>query len=120
MGDFNVNYNGKSNNMFKTIVRMSGFKQLIKKCTRIMETSTIIDLILSNAPYNTLAVDVVAASISDHDMVACIRKVNHQWYYPRLVKCLDYKNYDHNELCADMNNIDWQPLYEMTDVNKAV
>ena len=74
-------------------------------------SSTTIDLILSNAAQNISAVDVVATSLSDHDMVACIRKINHQRNNPRMIKCRDYKNYDHNELCADMINIDWQPLY---------
>ena len=116
MGDFNVNYNDTSSNtMFKTIVKLFGFKQLMKKCTRLTETSsTTIDLILSNAAQNISAVDVV------HDMVACIRKINHQRYNPRMIKCRDYKNYDHNELCADMINTDWQPLYEILDVNKAL
>ena len=53
-------------------------------------------------------------------MVACIRTINHQRYNPRMIKYRDYKNYDHNELCADMINIDWQPLYEILDVNKAL
>jgi exonuclease III len=89
MGDFNVNYNDTSSNtMFKTIVKLFGFKQLIKKCTRLTETSsTTIDLILSNAAQNISAVDVVATSLSDHDMVACIRMINHQRYNPRMIKC---------------------------------
>jgi hypothetical protein len=74
----------------------------------------------SNAAQNIPAVDVVATSLSDHDMVACIRTINHQRYNPRMIKYRDYKNYDHNELCADMINIDWQPLYEILDVNKAL
>ena len=98
LGDFNVNYNDTSSNTtFKTIVKLFGFKQLVKKCTRLTETSsTTIDLILSNAAQNISAVDVVATSLGDHDMVACIRKINHQRYNPRTIKCRDYKNYDHN------------------------
>ena len=101
--------------MFKSIVKSFGFKQLIKKCTRITETSsTTIDLILSNVTQNIPVADVIATSLSDHDMVACIRNINHQSYKPKMIKCRDYEN------CKDMNNIDWQPLYEIPDVNKAL
>ena len=99
---------------------MFGFKQLIKKCTRITETSsTTIGLILSNAAKNIPVADVIATSLSDHDMVACIKKINHQRYKPKTIKCRDYKNYDPTRLCEDMSNIDWQPLYEIPDVNTA-
>ena len=62
--------------MFKSIVKLFGFKQLVKKCTRITETSsTTIDLILSNAARSMPVADVIATSLSDHDMVACIRRL---------------------------------------------
>ena len=58
--------------MFKSIVKLFGFKQLVKKFTRIAETSsTTIDLILSNAARSM----PVATSLSNHDMVACIRRL---------------------------------------------
>ena len=80
--------------MFKLIVKLFGFKQLIKKCTRITETSsTTIDLILSIAVKNIPVADVIATSLSDRDMVACIRKINLQCYKPKTIKCQEYKNF---------------------------
>ena len=73
-----------------------------------------------HAAQNIPVADVIATSLSDHDMVACIRNINHQSYKPKMIKCRDYKNYDLTRLCKDMNNIDWQPLYEIPDVNKAL
>ena len=52
LGDFNVNYlKGNENKDFKALFRLYGFTQLIKEATRIFkDTSTLIDIILSNNP----------------------------------------------------------------------
>ena len=59
-------------------------------------------------------------SLSDHDMVACIRKINHLKYPIRSIKCRNYAKYIHQNMCSDINEIGWQPLYQATDVNIAV
>ena len=89
LGDFNVNYkNLHENTEFKTTLTLNGFKQLIKKPTRITQTSsTLIDLILTNRPLTISKTDVIALSLSDHDMIACIRKVNFQKFAPKTIKC---------------------------------
>ena len=78
MDDVNVNYIDMSlNAMSKTIAKLCGFKQLVKEYTRITGTSsTTSDSILPNAAHNIVDFDV-ATSFSDHDMVVCIREVNH-------------------------------------------
>ena len=50
LGDFNVNYkNLHENTEFKTILTQNGLKQLIKKLTRLTQTSsTLIDLIITD------------------------------------------------------------------------
>ena len=98
--NFPFNYDDMSSNkMFKSIVKLFGFKQLVWKSTRITEASSkLFDLIFINAPQNIRAVQVVSNSLSDHEMVTCVRKINHQVYKPRSIKCIDYKNYDPNKL----------------------
>jgi exonuclease III len=73
LGDFNVNYLKKNEHMvFKDLFRRYGFQQIIKKATRTTyESSTLIDLIMTNHPGVISKHCVYPASISDHDMVGC-------------------------------------------------
>lgn len=51
--------------------------QLIKKTTRTTkDCSTLIDLFATNMPSNIIGVKVVASSMSDHDMLVAVRKIN--------------------------------------------
>ena len=92
LGDFNVNYLKKNEHMvFKDLFRRYGFQQIIKKATRTTyESSTLIDLIMTNHPGVISKHCVYPASISDHDMVGCVRKLNHIRYSPRTVFSRSY------------------------------
>lgn len=122
LGDFNVNYrNCHENTEFKSTFAQNSYKQMIKKPTRTTETSsTLIDLIFTNRPSTLSKVDVIATSLSDHDMVACARKLNSQKYQPRTIKCRNYVNYEPNNLNEDISKIDWQPVYHSTNVSTAL
>ena len=123
MGDFNINYNdSKSQKDFKNVMKLNGFEQLVTSATRITkESSTLIDLIFSNRTSSLPSVSVVSTSLSDHDLVACTRKINTQKYLPRTIKCRNYAKYDTKLLADDVRNIDWQPIYDNnSDVNTAV
>ena len=123
MDDFNVNYKDKSTKgEFKSIFRLQGYKQVIKSPTRITkDSSSLIDLIFSNKPSNLSSTAVVSASLSDHDLIGCIRKINCHKHSSRTIKCRDYRNYDSYKLVNDAYNIDWNPIYNNNfDVNAAV
>lgn len=107
MGDFNIDYNKKGvDGEFKSIIALNGLKQLVKSATRITrESSTLIDLILSNRPRFLPHVNVVSTSLSDHDMICCIRKINAQKYPYRTIKCRNYANYNPTNLVNDVKNI---------------
>ena len=74
--DSNCDYaNSESHRDVKSCLSMNGFKQLIKKPTRIAEnTSTIIDVLLTNSPENVVRTDVITTNFSDHEMIGAIRK----------------------------------------------
>lgn len=36
------------------------------------------------------------------------------------IKCRNLTNSDPEKMCKDINDIDWQPVYQATDVNNAV
>ena len=122
LGDFNVNYKKRWENIeFKTTITQNGFKQLIKKPTRITQTSsTLIDLIITNKPSTISKSDVIATSLSDHDMVACVRKLNPQKFESRTIKCRNYANYNPTNLNDEILTIDWQPVYQETCVSVAL
>lgn len=119
LGDMNVNFLDKSNNKeFKTIVSRNGFQQLIKSPTRVTNTSsTLIDIILSNKEKNIVKTLTSAQSLSDHDTICCVRKINHNRVSYRTITCRNFRNYDPNALNEDISSTNFSPMYKMSDVN---
>ena len=123
IGDFNVDYQNKSSSpAFKEIMTLNGFKQIITTATRITkDSSTLIDHIFVNKPSLFPSTDVVATSLSDHDLVFCRRKINSAKFPHRIIKCRNYSRYNPVDLKNDVRNVDWTPVHENTNnVNAAV
>ncbi len=120
--DFNADYlKPNDNKEIKGIFQLFGFKQLIKTATRITkESSTLIDLIATNNPQSISKSNVFATSISDHDMVGCIRKINHFKYSPKVITRRNYATYNVNNMNNDFEAVDWEPVYNTNDVNVAL
>ena len=78
MGDLNVNYNENSDNTeIKRIIKQYGFKQVIKKPTRVTKnSSTLIDIMATTHEKNVLKHITCGNSLSDHDLVGLIIKNN--------------------------------------------
>ena len=116
----NVNFNGNGNKEFKSMIQKNGFQQLIKMSTRITNTSsTLIDIILSNNTKNIATSFTSAQSLSDHDTICCVRKLNSHRFNPRTITCRNFRAYDPNALKQDLLSTDLSPLYNMKDVNQA-
>ena len=96
MGDTIINYLDKNNhNDIKDIFMLNDYKQLVTKATRIIENSkTLIDTIFTNKPENISKTYTIQNSLSDHDMVGCVRKLNHLKYESKILHCRNYKAYD--------------------------
>ena len=75
-GDIICDYaNPESHHDIKSCLSMNGFKQLIKKPTSVTEnTSTIIDVLLTNSPENAVRTDVITTNFSNYKMIGAIRK----------------------------------------------
>ena len=83
---------------------------MIKKATRITrESSTLIDLIATNNP----------STISKYG-VGCTRKLHHVKYSPKVIICRNYSAYDPNAMNEDFKNVNWQPIYDTSNVNVAL
>ena len=97
---------------------MYGFKQLIKKATRLTDRNeSLIDIIATNNSQNISKAETISLSFSDHEMVGCTRKLNHKTYEQKTIYCRDYKIYDHIKINDDQRVINWHQLYELDNVN---
>ena len=119
VGDVNVNYLKQNDNVvFKNIMRLYGFYQLVKEATRICETtSTLIDIIATNNPISIQSTMVIPTSFSDHDLICCVRKLNHMKFKPREITCRDYSKYDPKAMNDEISSSDWCDIYSTDNVN---
>ena len=59
------------------------FINWLKKPQEICETtSTLIDIIATNKPISIQSTMVMPTSFSDHDLICCVRKLNHMKFKP--------------------------------------
>ena len=116
-GDFNINYSKRNDHPgLKQTISTNGFKQIIKAPTRITnESATLIDLILTTHPLNISTHKVIPTSLSDHDMVGCIRKLHNCKIKPKRIKCRNYVNYDLNLIRVELRNVNWNHVFKFTN-----
>ena len=123
-GDFNCDFLVKScskeTRELKEIFRNFGLTQLIDKATRTAkESSTLLDLFASNSPGNITFTNVVASSLSDHDMLIAVRKINACKLPPRTIECRNYAKYNPSAFCDDLRDIPWDDVLKERNVNTA-
>lgn len=112
-GDLNCDLSAKRSlptecKQLKSLLKAENLTQLIKQPTRItQDSSTLLDVIITNCPQIVSESGVLSMSLSDHDMVYCIRKLN--WMKaPSQTKIFrNYANYDQAEFCQDLKDVDW-------------
>ena len=124
MGDTNINYLDKNNNnnqnYMKDIFMLNGYKQLVTKGTRITEDSkALIHTIFTNKPENISKTDTIPTSLSDHDMVGSVRKLNHLKYESKTIHFRNYKDYDSKVLQKDLQEQSWVTYYSFKEANSA-
>ena len=82
--------------------------QLINQPTRITQYSkTLLDIIITNYPHNIRECGVLSLSLSDHDMVFCIRKLNWMKAAPETKIFRNYAKYDPAKFCEDLRSVNW-------------
>jgi hypothetical protein len=120
-GDLNINFMKRTDHReIKHLLSLYGFKQLVQSAMRSTENSqSLIDVIMSNHAEYIMVTNVIPTSFSDHDMVGCVRKINHQKFKCVEVKGRNYKHYDSNSLCNKLTNSDWSNFYNANNVNTA-
>ena len=104
----------------KSCLSMNGFKQLIKKPTRIIgNTSTIIDVLLTNSPENAVCTDVIITNFSNHEMIGAIRKKCQHKYQPKTICSRNFRNYYKENVKTEIGNINFDLLFAYTNPTDA-
>ena len=121
-GDFNFDflgaYSSNSTKVMKRILSSFKLKQLIDKATRITkESSTLLDLFATNSPKNLTLAKVILSTLSDHDLLVVVRKINAGKLPQRSIECRNFSNYDQLTFIEDLKKCSWDDVYSERDVN---
>ena len=81
------------------------------------QTSLLGDLIFVNNNQNISYKTVIPTGHSDHNLIACVRKVNSVKYESETIRCRDCKNYDVNK---ELLNINWDGVYNSNSPNQGL
>ena len=93
-------------NKLVDLANLFQLKQFIKQPTRITQTtSMLIDLAFSNRPEIVVASGVEHLGISDHSLIYICRKVSIPRKKPKLISTRQFKNYNKNAFCYDLQKI---------------
>ncbi|CAB3979992.1 Hypothetical predicted protein [Paramuricea clavata] len=117
LGDFNYDFlNPTSGRTLKENLKDNGLMQIIKDPTRITNnSSTLIDIIGTTQTHNISTSAVIQNSMSDHDMIGCVRKVNNLKFAPRTVtvSCRNYKHYNPEQFISDLKRLNFSSNMNM-------
>ena len=117
--DLNVNHLISSKEKeLKDMIRLEGFEPLVKSPTRVtQDSSTLIDVILTKNEQAIASTDVAPLNMSDHVLIGCVRKVNHQKYKYRAITCCNYSNYDPEVINDELRSQNHNDIYKITDMS---
>ena len=76
------------------------------------------DLIFVNNNQNISYKAVIPTGLKDHDLIACVRKVNDVKYESETRHCRDYKNY--GVINIELLNINWDGVYNSNSPNQSL
>lgn len=122
-GDFNINLLDSSSPVkhFKLMLEMYYIRNTISLPTRVtLQSSTLIDIFLTNYQSNELKSGVLAYDISDHlPIILCVKSPNKEKLAQRKVT---FQRILPNQLEAfrrDVMRVDWSDVFNSSDVNSA-
>ena len=124
LGDFNIcllKDNSNYRKTYKAVTELHNFKQLIKKPTRVTETSaSCIDHIFVNKSEKVCEAGVIESGISDHFITYCTRKFNNRIINKHnTVKARSMKNYCSEIFIDKLKELDWANVFICSNVNDA-
>lgn len=121
LGDVNINLFNLNNPLSKCCDAY-GLTQIIDEATRITQnTQTLIDPIFVDcldkvSTHGTINADL----ISDHRLVFCTLNISAPKNKQKFIQIRSFKNIDNDEFAADLQNIPWNHIIHLPDINKKV
>ena len=110
LGDYNIDQLKTESPAFKyfknNILEPLSLTQIVNSPTRVTkDTSTLIDLILTNSPQNIKFTDTADfPGISDHKLVYCSYSLKKPKFTPRIVKRRDFRNFVKEKFMYEVEN----------------
>ena len=80
---------------------------------------TLLDLFATNSPKNVTHAKVFLSTLSDHDLLVVVRKINAGKLPPRSIECRNFSKYDQMTFIEDLEKCSWDDVYSERDVNSA-
>ena len=80
---------------------------------------TLLDLFATNSPKNVTHAKVFLSTLSDHDLLVVVRKINAGKLPPRSIECRNFSKYDQRTFIEDLEKCSWDDVYSERDVNSA-
>ena len=123
MGDVNANMlnildvpRGHLCDIFQTYQ----LSQLIDEPTRTTsESSTLIDIFITNNKETIVHSGVYPLSISDHCPIYAVRKVGISKNKPKFITTRSFKHFNEEKFKTDLSKVDWPVIDMFDDVDKA-
>ena len=128
LGDYNIDNLKPQSPAFKyfknNILEPLSLTQMVKSPTRVTkDTSTLIDLILTNSPENIKLTDTADfPGISDHKLVYCSYSLKKPKFVPQTVKRRDFRKFAKEKFMFDVENVSWDSIHRLVnnDMDEAV
>ena len=64
-------------------------------------------------------VEVISASLSDHEMIGCVRKLNNHSLKARTIEARDYRTYNHEDLSTHHLQSSFESVFASKSVESA-
>ena len=124
IGDLNCNINANPvDNVTRHLIELCEsyqYTQLIQEPTRITQnSSTLIDVFITNEPDKFAASGVCHIGFSDHCLIYVARKHTSPKSYPRVVKSRQYKKLIFENFISDIELIPWSLIEQIGDPIRA-
>lgn len=123
VGDFNWDWLKPISDDFKGYCYEMNLTQLLNAPTRpnlkYMEKSTLIDLVLTNAPHKYIATGIFVNDVSDHCAIAAIRNIKVPKTKSRFLQKRNFKHLSEQGFLHDIYYCDWKRISLIPDVEMA-
>ncbi len=123
IGDLNFDWLTPVSDGFKSLCDSYNLTQLVNGSTRpndkFPDKSSLLDLFLTNSPHKYSDVGIFANDVSDHCVIATVRRAKLPKSKPQMIHKRDYKHFCEQAFQHDVWHFDWSRISLINDVELA-